>query len=317
MFRSRYGISPLEFPLFEDNGATTFYSFLIRNGQDYSRTMLRDELISKIAYHASSELFVQDTRFCVFYLNGEYQGIYCIKEAFSSGYFAVHYGVSKDSVELQRGYLTKGTEFSNLVEYAQTHDLSKDECYAYVKERVNLESLIDWCIFEGYTANTDLSVNARYYRSTEYDDNRWHYALFDLDYSFGNDASFEYILNNDWHGTLPKALLRNAEFRDLFLTRMAYLLENCLTDDAVMASFSKLSDQIRSEVPREREHWSISAAFSWEQHLQTLERCVTSGRAEQLKRSFAEASGVSLAEINRYFSGAAHERAGLSNTRYK
>ena len=62
VFRARYGdVSPLEFPLFEDNDTTTFHSLLIRNSQDYSRTFLRDELISKLAYNASSELMVQDT----------------------------------------------------------------------------------------------------------------------------------------------------------------------------------------------------------------------------------------------------------------
>lgn len=304
VFRARYGgVAPLEFPLFEDNDTTTFYSFLIRNSQDYSRTFLRDELISKLAYHASSELLVQDTRFCVFYLNGEYRGIYCIKEAFSSGYFSERYGVSKESVELQRGYITDGTDFANLLEYAETHDLSVDEYYNYVKSQVSLESLIDWCIFEGYTANTDLSVNVRYYRSTEYDDNRWHYALFDMDYGFGEDATFDHILDNAWHGTLFKALLKNAEFRDMFLTRMAYLLENCLTDEAVMASFTELSNEIADEVPRERERWPISGTFTWEQHLNTLERCILSGRAEQLKESIAEAMGISLDAVERYFTG--------------
>lgn len=304
VFRARYGgVSPLEFPLFEDNGTTTFYSFLIRNSQDYSRTFLRDELISKLAYHASDELLVQDTRFCIFYLNSEYRGIYCIKEAFSSGYFAEHYGVSQESVELQRGYITKGTDFSDLLEYAKTHDLSVDEYYDYVESQVSLESLIDWCIFEGYTANTDLSVNVRYYRSTEYDDNRWHYALFDMDYGFGEDATFEHILNNVWHGTLFKALLKNAEFRDMFLTRMAYLLENCLTDEAVMDSFDTLSSEIAAEVPRERELWPTGGTFTWEQHLNTLERCILSGRTQQLKESIASAMGISLDEVERYFTG--------------
>jgi len=304
VFRARYGgVSPLEFPLFEDNDTTTFYSLLIRNSQDYSRTFLRDELISKLAYHASSELLVQDTRFCVFYLNGEYRGIYCIKEAFSSGYFSERYGVSKESVELQRGYITDGTDFSDLLDYAKTHDLSQDAYYNYVKDRISLESLIDWCIFEAYTANTDLSVNVRYYRSTEYDDNRWHYALFDMDYGFGGDATFDHILGNAWHGTLFKALLKNTEFQDMFLTRMAYLLENCLTDEAVMASFTKLSNEIADEVPRERERWPTSGTFTWEQHLGTLERCITSGRAEQMKESIAEAMGISLKEVERYFTG--------------
>ena len=178
-----------------------------------------------------------------------------------------------------------------------------DEYYNYVKDQVSLESLIDWCIFEGYTANTDLSVNVRYYRSTEYDDNRWHYALFDIDYGFGEDATFEHILDNAWHGTLFKALLKNAKFQDMFLARMAYLLENCLTDEAVMASFDNLSGEIANEVPRERDQWPTSGNFTWEQHLNTLKTCILSGRAEQLKESIADAMGISINAVERFFTG--------------
>ncbi len=303
VFRTRYGVSPLEFPLFEDDDTTQFYSFLIRNGQDYSRTFLRDELLSKIAYEGTDELFVQDSRFCVFYINGEYQGIYCIKEAFSSGYFATHYGVSRDSVEVQRGYITEGTEFQELIAYAESHDLSCDEYYRYVADRVNLESLIDWSIYEAYAGNRDLSVNVRYYRSTEYDDNRWHYALFDLDYGFDGPATFDYILADAWHGTLLKRLLKNADFRELFLTRMAYQLENYLTEENLMARVAELSEQIESEIPRERARWVIDEGRGWEAHLQKLKRYLAYDRADQLRRSIATAMRIPLSEVESYFTG--------------
>ncbi|MDO4571987.1 MAG: lamin tail domain-containing protein, partial [Clostridia bacterium] len=65
-FRARYGgAAPLEFPLFEDNDTTTYYSILLRNSQDYRRGYIRDELITWIAYRSTEELLVQDTRYCV------------------------------------------------------------------------------------------------------------------------------------------------------------------------------------------------------------------------------------------------------------
>jgi len=301
VFRAKYGQSELNFPLFEESGRAQFDSFLIRNSQDTSRSCLRDELLSKLALQSSSELMVQDTRFCVYYLNGEYQGIYCIKDAFSSGYFARRYGVSQDSVEVQRGYLTEDSEFQQLVDYASSHDLSNDEYYRYIEDRVNLESLIDWCVYEGYSANHDLAVNVRYYRSTEYDDNRWHYALFDMDYGFDGPATFDYILANKAHGTLLKSLLKNESFRDLFLKRMAYLLENYLTDANVMDSFYTLKEQIRSEVPRNNDRWGLNGDFGWEEHIASLEKFLTSGRIDQMESSIADAMNIPLSDVERYF----------------
>ncbi len=300
VFRQKYGQAQLDFPLFPDSDRTVFDSFLIRNGQDYSRSFIRDELLSKIAIAGTTELLVQNTRFCVFYLNGEYQGIYCIKEAYSSGFFAQKYGVNKESVELQRGYLTTDSEFQALIRYAQGHDLSQDEYYRYVEERVNLESLIDWSIYEAYSANSDLAVNVRYYRSTEYDNNRWHYALLDMDYGFGGPATFDYVLDSI-HGALLKRLLYNAEFRDLFLQRMAYQLEHYLTVENVMASYDTLTAQLADEVPRERALWDPAGTSDWSRHLETLMRYLSYDRIDQMKRSIATALKIPLADVEQYF----------------
>jgi len=166
---------------------------------------------------------------------------------------------------------------------------------------VKLERLIDWSVDDGYTANHDLAGNVRSYRSTEYDDNRWHYALFDMDYGFDGPATFDYILANQWHGVLLKNLLKNAEFRDLFLKRMAYLLENYLTDENVMDRFQTLKEQIRSEVPRNNERWGLTGDFGWEQHIASLEKFITSGRTDQMKKSIADAMGIPLSTVERYF----------------
>lgn len=303
VFRQRYGLAQLDFPLFADNDITAFDSFLIRNSQDFSRTMIRDELLTQIARSGTTELMVQDTRFCVFYLNGNYQGVYCIKEAFSSGYFARKFGVSAESVELQRGYLTPDCEMQQLIDYAQGHDLRQETYYRYVEDRVNFESLIDWSIYEAYAANSDLAVNVRYYRSKEYDNNRWHYALFDLDYGFGGPATFTFILGSP-HGKLLEALLKNDSFRDLFLKRLAYQLENNLTDENVMASYLTLTDQIKDEVARERALWTANDTFGWENHLKTLRQYMSSGRIAQLKWSIADALRIPLSDVEQYFQGA-------------
>lgn len=302
VFRQRYGLEQLDFPLFTGNDTTEFDSFLIRNSQDFSRTMIRDELLTQIARSGTTELLVQDTRFCVFYLNGDYQGVYCIKEAFSSGYFARKFGVSAESVELQRGYLTPDCEMQQLIDYAQGHDLRQESYYRYVEDRVNFESLIDWSIYEAYAANSDLAVNVRYYRSKEYDNNRWHYALFDLDYGFGGPATFTFILGSP-HGKLLEALLKNDSFRDLFLKRLAYQLESNLTDENIMASYLTLTDQIKDEVSRERALWTANDTFGWENHLKTLRQYMSSGRIAQLKWSIADALRIPLSDVELYFLG--------------
>lgn len=301
-FRGRYGgVAPLEFPLFEDNDTTTFHSILIRNSQDYTRGYVRDEITTWIAYRSTEELCVQDTRYCILYLNGAYHGLYCIKEAYSSGYFSVHYGVEKESVELQRGYIHESDPFQDVLVYSQMYDLRQPAHYQYIADRVNLESLIDWCIYEAYSANTDLSINARYIRSPEYDDNRWHLALFDLDCGFSNPATFDYIISTNWHGALFRGLRHNKDFQDMFLKRMAYQLENHLTQEAVLARYNYLIGQIESEMPREIARWHTKKTLNWTGHKKKLLDNIMQDREQQMKQSAANAFNIPLSEVEAYF----------------
>ncbi|MDO4571986.1 MAG: CotH kinase family protein, partial [Clostridia bacterium] len=221
--------------------------------------------------------------------------------AFSSGYFSVKFGVNKESVESQRGYIKEDSAFQALLDYAERHDLRQDEHFQYIESQVNLESMIDWCVYEAYCANTDLSVNARYLRSTEYDGNRWHYALFDLDCGFSYPASFDYILADGWHGVLLRELKGNARFQEMFLERMAYQLQNHLTQEAVLARYDYLIGQIEDEMPREIARWHTKRTLNWEGHQKKLLDNLHMDREQQLKEAAAEMFRLPLAKVESYF----------------
>ncbi|MDO4572485.1 MAG: lamin tail domain-containing protein, partial [Clostridia bacterium] len=169
VFRARYGESPLEFPLFEEGNVNSFYSLLLRSGEDSSRAMIRDELLSDIAARETEGLLTMRARYCVLYINGEYRGLYALKEAFSSGYYAAHYGVSRESVEMHRPDVEESADYLALRKFVSDNDMTVEENYRYVAERIDLVSMADWCIYEAYMANSDISVNVRFYRSAEGD----------------------------------------------------------------------------------------------------------------------------------------------------
>ena len=61
-----------------------------------------------------------------------------------------------------------------------TNDLSEPENYEEICRRLDVDSLIDWLILEGYFANDDLTFgNVRYCRSTE-NDGKWRLMFYDL-----------------------------------------------------------------------------------------------------------------------------------------
>ncbi len=298
-FRASYNNTALNYPLFADDKVTVFHDLLVRNGSDIRFAVIRDELLTGIAYRVSDSLCVMTAQYVAAYFNAEYMGLYAIKEAFGSGYFAEHFGVSEDSVEMHRPGREENKNFQALMSYAKKNDLREEEHYRYMEEHVDFSSMIDWLIFEAYSANRDLENNVRYYRSTE-GDGKWHYALYDLDLSMNTDANFDALLKGAWN-IIPRKLLKNPTFQDLFLKRLAYLMEHELSQEAVLAEFDSLVSQIDEEMVLERARWPKDVNKTWEGYLADLKREIMKDRAGQLKESIADYLGRPLSEIEAYF----------------
>ena len=301
-FRACYDNSTLNYPLFEDGKSTVFHTLLLRNGSDMRYAVIRDELITNIAYRTSDQLCVMTSQYVAAYFNGEYMGLYALKESLGSGYFAEHFGVSQDSVEMHRPAVEEHEDFVALLRYAKAHDLREEEHYRYLEDRINFDSMIDWLIYEAYSTNLDVAVNVRYYRSKEAD-GKWHYALFDLDLSMKTDANFDHLLVAAWN-IIPRKLLWNETFQHRFLTRLAYLLEHELSQEAVLAEYESLVAQIEHEMVLERARWPKRINKTWQGYLLDLKEEILKDRAGQLRVSIAAYMGRPLSEIEAYFTQA-------------
>lgn len=299
VFRPRYGGAPLEFPLFGEEYVTSFYSLLLRCGEDSPRAVVRDELLTGIARRESEGLLVMNARYCVLYLNGEYRGLYALKESLSSGFYAVHYGVSKESVDMHRAGVEESEDYLALYRFVSENDMTVEENYRYVAERIDLTGMADWCVYEAYSANSDIAVNVRYYRSTE-GDGKWRYAFYDLDEGMNRNGTFHYVLAGG-SNLLPRKLLKNAEFQDLFLKRMAYHLQHGLSAESVLTELDSLCGEIRSEMARERERWPISGNRGWDDYLDMLKRQIQLDRAGQMKADIADYLNKPLSAVEAYF----------------
>ena len=300
LFREQYGTTPVIFSIFQDDPETVNYSLVLRNGSDALQSVIKDELITNIAARTSPQLCVMDSRYCALYINGQYEGLYPIRQGLSKGYYSVRYGVSKDSVRMHRPGEEEDEDFQALLSYASEHDLTQDEYYRYMESKIDFDSVIDWMIYEAYTANSDVEGNVRYYRSTE-GDGKWRYALFDMDYGMKSSASFQYIMSGSWN-VIPRKLLKNPEFLDRFLTRFAYLLEHDLSQESVLAEFDKLTNLIRPELIRDRERWPRPDDQSYEFYFERLKKIILQDRTKQLKESLSEELRIPLAQIEGYFS---------------
>ena len=259
-FRTRDG-GDLEADVFS-NGITRFHSLAVRAGQDYLFSIFRNELMQDLCLEAGNDVLAQASKYCILYLNGQYWGIYCLKEDITRSFYASHRGVSKDSVESIRG-IVPGREdlYKNVIEFAWFHELSEEENYRQICENVDIRSLCDWFLFESYCSNTDTEGNIRFMRSTE-NDHLWDLVFYDLDWSFRDTNAFSVLLARNGHPgpQIPPLLInlcKNAEFRDMVLRRWAELTGGVLSDEHVLAKIDEFETLLAPEVPRDWKRWGL------------------------------------------------------------
>lgn len=270
-FRGAYGDATLEHDIY-GGGVTEFTNLLLRSGQDFEHAIIRNELCQNICQKAELNVINQRSINCVLYINGEYSGLYTLKEKSNEQLYASLTGVSRSSVELEEANVIYGSEFYNsVIDFCLFNDLSIQENYDYICSVMDIDSLIDWLIIEGFCGNTDVTTgNLRYVRSTE-DDGKWRCMFYDLDAAFSSagptyaNLMSEYAYQHFQIGSIVYPLTQNSQFRDRFLTRAAELFESVLTNETVLEEIDYLAALIAPEVERDYKRYLMSLAdWQWD-----------------------------------------------------
>lgn len=303
-FRGRYGSDTLNYAVYGEDGPKVYDSLCIRAGQDYPLSIFRDELFTSLCREFSDSVLAQRDKFSILYVNGEYFGIYCMKEAFTETFYAENMGGAAQNVEIVQAPVGMDHEIYQINKYCRTNDRTTDEYYEYLSSIIDMDSLIDWMIMEGYCTNSDVQQNLRYFRSAD-TGYKWQYAFYDLDWTFNYHTTFRHIFSSDqtWqHMTITKNLIKNPIFRDKFLTRLSYAMETTLSNENVIARIEYYENLLDPEVERERERWGGSYA-AWKTRVQELKDFVVKEKhLNYIPDKLKQYIGLTNAEAQKYFS---------------
>ena len=308
-FRDRYD-GRLNFDLF-NNGVREFQSILLRADQESEEsTQIRDALMHALAAEAFPELPVQDHRYAVLYLNGEYWGVYTLREAHSDAHYAAHYGYDEDTVSQWKEAWPLDSLSEEVWQYALSHDLSKDEYYAYVAEHVNADSVIGWCVMQVYSGNIDFnSPNMRFYYSTQ--DEQLRFALVDLDLGMYTRTGFAELFGFGYMYTaLAKEMMANTSFRQELLRQLSDALQGPLSDEHVLETIDRFAAELEPEMARDHARWTGSLD-SWKYMVEELRSYIRGydGQAENLVNMLTVSGLFLFDEIRAYFPDAKYMRA--------
>lgn len=218
---------------------------------------------------ADRNITTQLSKPCTLFVDGEYWGEYQILERYSTHYIEEHFGINKDNVSMVKaGMLESGEEiclkdYNELLTFISKYDMSVKDNYNYVCEKVDIQSLIDYYCTQIYLNNLDFSYkkNVQIWRSetkssNPYDDNKWRWMLFDLDYCIyiiENGVRYTYDfnafaedfphVNGIYEDPFITSLMRNKEFCKQFINTFMDMANYNFNKDIVKEKLYKFTDK--------------------------------------------------------------------------
>ena len=280
--KKKYGQSRINYPVFGPDGPEKFKYLVVRNGgSDWSRSYMRDALLTGLLQDPSWELDYQAHRPVSVSINGKYWGLYFLREKINVHFLAERYGIAdKEVIDLLegRGGAKNGSRrgYDTLIRYIQKNDLSDPGVYREVKQRMNVDNYMRLQIAQTYFGNQDAGGNLRYWRDPTDPNGRWRWLLYDVDQGFGLHSATAYRDNTlqlfttkngsawpnpDWSTFLTRRLLQNEDYRRLFVNRTLDYLHTDFAPERVVAKIDRLAATISSEIPKQSTRWNLKASY--------------------------------------------------------
>lgn len=303
--REMYGQTEVSYNFFNesDTAATTFSSLLLRpSGQDQNRAKLRDELVPAIV-RGQMDIDYQEYRACALYVNGQYWGLYYIRERLDANYLASYYGFEEGTYDLIKSQLfaQEGTlnKYLSLTNYCKQNDLTEKEHYDHVCSLVDIDSLINYWIIETYFNNYDTG-NIRCYKTK---DGKWRWMIYDFDWGMTGKTDMEeknyidiQLLDPTGHGSahfdnsIIRKLLENDEFKDKFITTYCYHIAYTFNPERTVPILNAMAETIDNEIPLNDERWGYPNYDTWKDKTIPFIRTYLESKPDiayrQLKSSF-------------------------------
>ncbi|MFC1502601.1 CotH kinase family protein [bacterium] len=287
-FRSEYGESELNYPLFEERPFTK-YKRLVLYAPSHDQvtadlnsfTLIADALLHRLWFEENG--IISFFRPVSLYLNGAYWGIFWIREYIDRHYIESNFGLSEfDLNRILKGKVTPTVREGDADYWLETYHffennhLEWDENYEIVKTKyLDIENYTDYHLFCIYAATLDWPHNnVDRFRDRIGGDPRWRFILWDHNFAWRKKSPYHKTLiwatrdevrleinPNDYASLLTSTLvlremLENTDYRYFFINRFADLMNTVFQPVNIEEHLTSLENAIRPEMDRELQRWA-------------------------------------------------------------
>ncbi|MFT4759558.1 MAG: hypothetical protein ACI9XO_001257 [Paraglaciecola sp.] len=258
---------------------------------------IRDGYVHMLSQYADMEMDERTWEPCILYLNGEYWGVYELREKVDDpDYTNKYFNQGEKWLDFLKTWGGTWEEYGSRAEWDNLHDfitnnsMADQTNYDQAASELNMTSLVDYMILNTHVVCKDwLNWNTAWWRGNnpEGEAQKWRYALWDMDASFGHYINYTSIPNDspqadpcdnevlppnsdpEGHVDLITSLLESDDFHSLYVNRYADMNNSFLSCDYMIFLLDSMISRIQPEMQGQIDRWGGNYA-EWEGNVQEL-----------------------------------------------
>ena len=274
--RKEYQSGKIHYPLFEARPEkSTFKSFTLRNnGNRFVSDYIEDAVATSLLEGTTVD-YQRSKQVVVFY-NGEYRGIYDLREKLNEHFIETNYGIDNNSVDLikllHEEIETKNGSadgYKSTLEFIDKSNFKDDNtAYDLVSQMIDITNYMEYMAAQIFYANDDWpQANVRAWKSGN---SPWKFIAFDIDQGFDwiprldgfteNTNMIKWVLGGGRTnkpcagGTNSKCftnifikLIQNPDFKQSFINRASYLYSTFINGQRIAQQIDHITKSIDPE----------------------------------------------------------------------
>ena len=257
---------------------------------------ITDDICNRMAATLDVESIA--SRPMVLFLNGEYWGIYYLKEKPDAHYLEDHFDHDDEDYNVVGnwyGYQVDGdtTGFVEMMAWLSYADLTQEAEYERFNAMVDVDCFIDYYCLELFIGNKDWPANNM--RCYQLRDGKWRWIFFDgddalIDSEFDVFDNATSMVNIGWPTDSQSTLmfiklLENEHFKEIFYLRFKELMASEFSFAVTKAYFDDAAAKVRAEVPAQCERFGLPLHLEqWEYDLLPVQRFLQQREADMNDR---------------------------------
>lgn len=299
----------LKYKLFHRKNRTKFQRIILKpaandNYPFENGAHIRDAYVHDLSQKGRLHLDERSFESCVLYVNGQYWGVYEIREKVDDADFTdYYYGQDENHLQMLKtwggtwseyGGTQAQSDWNTLESFIVSNNMATPANWAHVDSLYNWKSLADYIILNSICVTSDwLNWNTMWWRGmdTTGQCKKWRYALWDNDATFGHYINYtgipdtspnadpcnpESLPDPGGQGHVPvvNALMANPTFKQYYISRFADLMNTSLSCDTMTAVLDTCINHITPEMPAQIAKWGGSMP-AWQANVTQMRNYIT------------------------------------------